>query len=985
VAHIGVLGPLEVHADDGAVVALRSMRQRVLLAVLASRCGRVVPTDDLVDALWPDRLPANPGASLQSQLHRLRRQLDGTGATISTDEVGYRLEGPAEQVDAARFERLVADADAPGLGPARALASLDEALALWRGRPYSVGAVPTALEAEASRLEELRASALEGRCELLLAAGRPAEAAAVADQLAREQPYRERPVACRMRALARQGRHAEALRAYDDFRRRLGDDIGAEPSPELRSLEEEILRHETPPTPAVGVPGDSFLGRESELVAVAQLLDGSRLVTLTGPGGVGKTRLALHAAERQAGGFPDGVHLCELATVPDPAAVAAAVVTSLGIESRGTDLAQRVVRFLQAKRALLVLDNCEHVSAAVGELVRLVLLRAPDVGVLATSRQRLGIEGEHVVVVGPLPTGDEGAVTDEGQAVDDGPGEPDVDREPALVLLLDRAAAFAGRAPGPDERPAARELCRRLDGLPLAIELAAAGCATHSVDELLDEVGDHLDRLADTRRAVGRHRSIDALMDWSYGLLGDGAKAVFRRISVFRGGFTAPAAAALLGWSTAESAAALVELADHSLTGASVVAGRARFSVLEPVRQYAHARLSEAGEEADARRAHAAWAVDWLEEADAALRGPDEARWVAAVGAELANLRAAHRWCLRHDAARSLRLVAALFWYGYWYGTAELFTWADEAVARCSGPPRALAGASATAAIGAWRHGDLARARAIAERAVALVDADDTAARFAWEAMRSTEGLAGDHERAIACGERARALARAAGDPVHEAHDHVAGALALGYLRRPAEAERELRAASAILDRADNPTERAFVDYVTGEMLVETAPAEALPHLERARAAATSVGNRFVAGIAGASAASCAARVGPPGQALGQFCEVISHFHRADAWTQLWTAVRALVQALAGAGRSEEAAVLLGAMAASASAPVVRGPDLGRMEATVAGLAADLGAARLAELQAEGAALGDERAVAMACATALAPTPARRAGPPDTG
>jgi predicted ATPase/DNA-binding SARP family transcriptional activator len=941
---------LELRGVDGRPLALRSPRQRALLAVLTARAGRSVGVDELVQALWGDDWPRHPTAALQSQVHRLRLVLDQAGLVLDTTNEGYRLTSSAELVDSARFTALVEQVSSGRRSPETGASLLAEALALWRGRAYTGIDEIDAVRVEASRLEELRAGALETRARLLLVAGLATDATGAAEAALAEHPYREGLVTVRMEALARQGRHVDALRAFETFRRLLVDELGLEPSAELRETERAILAAERPPAPAVlGLPGNSFVGREKELDELDRALANARLLTLTGPGGVGKTRLARHLAARASARFPDGVHLCELAPVADPTALDGTVAATLRLEiAAGSSFLQRIVDFLHTRTVLLVLDNCEHVADAAAALVAALLARTTDVTIVATSRRRLGVEGEHVHVVPPLPTG-----TDEGVRA-------------AVELFVDRALAAGAHQPSTtSEVDAVRELCRRLDGLPLAIELAAARSVTHAPGELVAEVGDHLDRLADAQRAVDRHRSIEATVSWSYDLLDSELQRAFRALAVFAGGLTTEALAAVLGWPIDVADAALAGLVDQSLLGVAPSAGGTRFTVLEPLRQFALGRLGQAGEREATKAAHAAWAVSWMERADREVRGADEVRWAAATDAELANLRAAHRWSLDHDPELATRLGAALFWYAYFHGPAELFAWADETVARYpDGSLAGLPGAYATVALGWWRRGDLSRARAAAETGIELAgDRDPVAARFAWEALRSTEALAGDYDRALLCRERTLVLARAAGDAVHEAHARTAGALALGYLGRLEEAVADIDRATALLAAHPNPTELAFADYVAGEVRLEVEPAAALPLLERARDRALEAGNRFIASIAGASAASCAARAGNAARALAGFGRVIDAFHRSAAWPQLWTTVRSLAEALVQLERYEHAAVLIGALEGGGVRPVVRGADLPRLARTRETLAAVLGTERMAALLAEGAALDDDQAV----------------------
>jgi predicted ATPase len=494
----------------------------------------------------------------------------------------------------------------------------------------------------------------------------------------------------------------------------------------------------------------------------------------------------------------------------------------LQVEERvETTLIDRLVEFLSTKRLLLLLDNCEHLLDSVNELLEAILGRTTNLDVLATSRQRLGATGEQLLPVQPLPV----------------PGD-DPAASPAIALFADRAAAVRPDfALTDDNLVVVAALCRHLEGLPLALELAAARSVSWTPAEILAEVTDRAGSLADRRRRIDRHRSMSSVVAWSYDLLPPDEQAVCQRLAIFAGGWTADAASTVVARDDLPGTAAdeadegdegdriilaLTALVEHSLIAAHNVVGRTRFSMLEPVRQYAEARLSSAGGADQARARHASWAVAFMETADAGLRGPDEAHWATAIDAELANLRAAHQWCLAHDADRAARLAGALFWYGYWYAPSEVFGWADQTVehfADAGQPP--LTGAFATAALGAWRRGDLTRARTLALRGIETAPPDDpTSARFAWEALRTIEGLQGNYKQALACHQQALALARQVGDRCHEAHEHIVGALALGYLGKIDQAQTELDAATRLLDASDYPSVRALCDYAAGEILV---------------------------------------------------------------------------------------------------------------------------------------------------------------------
>jgi predicted ATPase/DNA-binding SARP family transcriptional activator len=945
---IGVLGPLEV-VDDGVPVALHSWRRRLLLAVLVAG-SHTVHRDELVEALWPDRPPSDPAAALHSHVSRLRRQLAAASSWIETTPTGYRFVGPDDRLDRARFEQLLDRARDEG-DPAAALGLLDTALGLWRGRAFGDLADRPVVAMEAMRLEELRTAAVEHRAETLLEVGRASEAASVMQAVAREQTMRERPVAILMRALAQDGRHADALDAFDRFRRSLDAQLGLEPSPSLRAVQRAVLRHDgsTDRAPTVGLPGNSFVGRDAEVVRVTWLLDRSRLVTLTGPGGVGKTRLALHAAAEVTERYPDGIHVCELARVSAPRDVTAAVASTLQVDEQADrPLVERVVEVLRPRRALLLLDNCEHVLAAAGEFVTAILRSTPRIDVLVTSRERLGVEGEQRVPIGPLAI----------PAWDD----PD---SASVALFRDRARAARPEAELPPEDVATvAELCRRLDGLPLAIELAAAQAVWRSPSETLAAVGDHLRELSDRRRTVPRHRSLEAVFGWSYELLDPAEQRVFERLSVFTGGWTAASAATVAG-AGSEILAALVE---RSLVVAAPSGHGTRLTMLEPLRQFAAARLAERGTVERTRACHAAWAVAFAAAADTGLRGPDETAWRSAVDVELANLRVAQRWCLDERPDAAVSLAASLYRYRWCGASSEVSTWAEDAIARRSRSDHAeVATAYATATLGAWHRGELGRARALAESGIASVP-EPGAARFAWEALGDVETFLGAFDEAVSSFSTALRLARAAGDDHQTAIVLLDRAVANAYRGRVEAALADCDAAAPLVAAIRNPALQAWSDYANGEVRLEHAPGEALPHLRRSAATARRIGCRLIAGVAGLSAASCEARIGPPVEALAQYAQLIEHWRHDGAWNLQWATLRTLIELLARLGRHADAVVLHGALQASMAAPPVVGADAVRISRAIGASRRRLGHERFAALDAEGAGMSDDDAVAFALA-----------------
>jgi predicted ATPase/DNA-binding SARP family transcriptional activator len=667
-----ILGPLEVH--EGAVpVPIPGAKERALLADLLVNARRVVPADRLIDDLWGEHPPGNPGNALQGRVSQVRRALGPAGARLlATRPPGYAIQVDPDQVDASRFERLVAEAArAAGNGSPDAARLLEEALGLWRGPALAEFADQPWAQAEAVRLEELRLAAVEHRAELALAAGEHAGLVGELETLAAAHPARERPRGQLMLALYRSGRQADALAVYQQTRAVLAEELGIDPSPELQRLHQAILTQDPALDPARVTPAEpghnlperltSFVGRQAELREVGKLLEQHRLVTVTGPGGAGKTSLAVELARQVRRGHPDGAWLVELAALRDPGLLAEAVATAVGLgaepgEAGGprSSTAERLAELVRDRALLLVLDNCEHLVAACAELVERLLLAAPGIKVLATSREVLGVPGEARWLVPPLGAPDPR----------DGTGPAAMARADAVRLFLDRAGqADPGFALDGDNAQAVAELCRRLDGMPLAIELAAARVRALPVQEVAARLDDRFRLLAGGPRTLDpRQRTLRATVDWSFELLEEPDRRLFRRLAVFSGGWTVAAAEAVCGGDGLDPAGVLdglFRLVDRSL----VVAGRgepARFRMLETLRAYGQERLADAGEADAVHRRHIDWFTGLAEHGGRQHGEP----WLRAVDADYDNLRAAmDRAVAGGDQATALRIAGALGWY----------------------------------------------------------------------------------------------------------------------------------------------------------------------------------------------------------------------------------------------------------------------------------------------------------------------------------
>ena len=667
---VRILGPVEV-VVDGTTVALGAAKLRALLAVLVLHRDQVVSVDALAEALWGEEVPDSWAVTLQGYVSQVRKLL-GAGA-ITTRARGYMLAAGPQASDAGRFDALVsAGRTARGEGrPDEAAELLEQALALWRGPALGEFADLPFAHAEAARLEELRLVATEELVEAQLARGGHGEVVGRLRSLVDAHPLRERLWGQLMVALYRSGRGAEALRAYAELRRHLGEELGIEPGPALRILEQDVLlqrpeldwRPPAPPAPD-DVPTNlptarsSFVGRHDELAALDKALSGPGLLTLVGPGGVGKTRLATEVARGLRPRYPDGVWLVELAPLSDPSLVPQAVAAAVGVrEEPGRPLTDTLARALAPRRDLLVLDNCEHVVAAAAALADALLGAAPDLVILATSREPLRVEGEVVWPTMPMPV----------PAGDDLPAEA-VAGIDAVRLFCERAGAQGPFALTADNAGAVSALCRGLDGIPLAIELAAARTAALSPAQILDRLDQRFRLLRTGRRSVPRHETLAAAVEWSHDLLSDDERTLFRRLSVFRG-FPLDGAEQVCagdGLERSRIAALVADLVDRSLVVAQPNQDGLRYSLLETLRTYAAHRLAASGEEDDVRRRHLGWAISHAEASVSPYRAISwgASDWVDRMRAEHDNVRAALRWSLTSDAETAVRLGSALapFW-----------------------------------------------------------------------------------------------------------------------------------------------------------------------------------------------------------------------------------------------------------------------------------------------------------------------------------
>jgi len=665
----GLLGPVVAVDAAGRALPLGSPRRRALLAALLLRPRSAVPVARLTELLWDGTAPPTAATMVHAAAAGLRRTLTGVGApsVLATRDGGYALDIRRDQLDAERFEELLAQGRrlvAPA--PARASPLLAEALGLWRG-PALDGLEQGFARDAAGRWDELRLECLEQRMAAELALGQHAAVVADLEDLVARHPFREPLCTSLVLALYRCGRQADALERLRAHRRAVAEELGLEPGPRVRRLEHAVLQQRAELEPAVPEPAivlagslpapvSELVGRVGARADVAALVRSHRLVTVTGPGGVGKTRLALEVAHL-LGDAGTEVRMVDLAALTTPSLLAEAIGQALGIRrAPGQLLAGAVAAALAGQEVTLLLDSCEHLVAACAEVIEPLLAAAGGLRVLATSREALGIPGEHVYLLPPLST-------------DADPGSARHQADCEAVALFERRAAAArpGFAVTPTNAELVLDVCRRLDGLPLALELAAARVASMPLPDLAARLDDRFRLLDSTvRTATVRHRSLAATLDWSLDLVGDAERMLFDRLSVFPASFTLAAAeevvavgalprgdiGLLLGRLVAGSTVQLEDQPD----------GRTRYRLLESTRRYGWERLDDRiREELRARHAHHQL---WLaRQAEPYLLGPTSVPWLERLGAEHDNIRAALEWAFGPggDPRDGARLVSCLW------------------------------------------------------------------------------------------------------------------------------------------------------------------------------------------------------------------------------------------------------------------------------------------------------------------------------------
>jgi predicted ATPase/DNA-binding SARP family transcriptional activator len=892
---LGILGELELIDDEGRSVAL-PVQLRRLTVMLAVAGGSGVSADRISEYLRGGRVE---GSAVRTAVSRLRKHLVGR---IETTKTGYRLVLTVDEFDLYQFEALLANPATMAAG--ERMQSLQDALRLWRGRALAEFADEVWAAATAVRLEELRTVATEDLAEEMVANSRSAEAVMLLDEHVVAHPYRERPVGLLIRALAASGRPTEAVRAFQRYRLALRDEVGTEPTAELRQLEADLLAAPTGDgvrsTPAARVrgnlpqPPDLFVGRVDERIRLANDVRARPLVTLTGPGGAGKTRLAVETGLALASEFPDGVWLVEFAPLKEPAAVVLTVASVLDVcsEERFT-LMDSIAMAMRSQRAILIVDNCEHVRAEVCELVSILVSHCPDLRIIATSQQVLGVKAEHVHALAPL---------------DDVEG---------CQLFCDRAQAADDRFTETD-RSTVESICRQLDGMPLAIELAAARTRSLTPADILDHLDDRFRVLRRTRgrgdEHVDRHQTLFATVTWSYQLLDDAERLMFDRLSVFAGGFSLAAALSVCGApspNAIEVLDVLTSLVDKSIMVADVSGATVRYRLLETLRQYGQDQLRHRDDVDAVHRLHFEYYFAVAESFDAV--GPTGGLPPSElVELEWDNFRAAIQWGIDNDQASRSGWMIGLIGSRIIRVRDEYQSWVRAALAALPEDHPVMANLCGAACHEASEFEEML---AFADRG--LKNAPDSSVLQGFRAL-ALRGL-GHADQGLAAARRALALPNLELEHRETHLLHVACACA--WTAEPTALPAFAGRLSAIAELSRHPYDLMVAAYADGlSQLVSSDPLEALVRFRRSRHMATAFPMLESLALLAIARAAVAAAVREAPSAIG---ECIAFSVRRRYWFNAWLAMELLAIHWVNDGRTEEASVLLGGIEAANIATVV--------------------------------------------------------------
>ncbi|OAN39635.1 BTAD domain-containing putative transcriptional regulator [Mycolicibacterium iranicum] len=908
-----LLGDVEAWLP-GRRLEIGHVRQRCVLVALLVDVNHPVGTDQLIDRVWADEPPHNARNALAAYMSRLRRLFAETdGVQILRQPGGYLLSADERSVDLFCFRRLVADARAT-TDSAEAASVFDRALGLWRAAPFGTLDTPWINEVRSS-LEVERFSAFLDRNDRALEAGR--HAGLVAEMTAEMAAHLldERLAAQLMLAHYRAGRQAEALELFRQMRERLVDELGVDPSPVLRDAHQQILVGErgpgqmavaTPPplnrNTAVSLPRrpTAFIGRHAERQHVAASLADGPLLTLTGVGGVGKTRLALEVAAAEGDRYRNGVCLIELAPLDDGAAIGHAVAAALRLQQRqGLDIEATIIEYLGTREMLLIVDNCEHLLDSAAALVDHIITRCPRVTVLATSREALGINGERLFSVPPLNADESTALfADRARA-----GRPDFDlsREPVGAVA---------------------QICKQLDGLPLAIELAAARIRVMGSLDLARRLDSLRLLRGGVRGAAPRQQSLAATIDWSYRLLTPSEQALFMRLSVFAGGFDLEAAYGVCGGVGAtefDTLELLTGLVDKSMVTVRGGAATTRYVVLETLRAHGRERMSELGISDEIGARHTAYFTRLAQLAAAGAHTAEEQAWVDRILPDYDNLRAAFEYAMAAgEVDLALQLVTSLSEIVHLRIGFETSGWAERVLEVTDSGHPLFPAAVGFAARGAWNRGDHTRARELATLAEGrLPGRGNGRVAYPGDVLADVALYEGNPAIALAHYEAERERARADGDPIRLVWTLFYVAICQAALRTPEAGRAAAEEAVVVAEATHNPTARSMARYALGLVLKKSDADTALRLFDEAAALAEAVQNFWWHGIALMEAASTRGVHGEPSSAAKDFIDVLDHWDRVGDWSQQWLNLRYITRFLLRLGATDDAMVLHRALVAA--------------------------------------------------------------------
>ena len=900
------LGPLEV-VVDGLTVHPGGPKQRALLCHLVLHAGEPVSIAGLVEAVWGVDAPDGAIRSLRTYVSSLRRLL-GSAADLRGEQGTYRLDLRSIETDIDNFRAAVKEA-ATLEDPRERSNMLGAALDIWRG-PFLADVDRPWVQEESSILEWERQRAIVGWAEATITAGHPDQVIPVIDRAAATAPFDEQLCGLLMRALYGSGRQADALAVYRRLRDSLALELGIEPGPELRTLEERILLHVASMNGAepqwLPAPTADLVGRSVEIEDLLARIEQVRLLTLTGPGGVGKTRLAMEAGRRIVERGDQPIFFADLSSVFDESAVEAILAASAGVQPHpDSGPLASLIEYLRPRNAILIVDNCEHLAPTVARLLAALVRSCPQITLVATSRAPLHIDGEFEWRTPPLGLPDRADLH-----IDE------LRQWPAVELLLRRApSSFLAIDANPSDVVA---LCRRLDGLPLALELAASRLGSMTPAEIIATLESHVHMSSGGSSDDPPHGMLDATIGWSYKLLPEGPRRLLDRLGVMSGRFLSDDVLAVCVPEPVSAGTVrdwLSTLVDQSLVMAEASGTRTRYRLLETIRHFALTHLGD--DEPEVRRRHAQHFARLAEFQAARLVTREEGDAFAELSSCHDNLRSAIGWAIETgDIETASCIVASIPDWGYWRSRYELSRWAQwvwETTTPSDPRWRAVCG---SAARGAWLGGQfddgIRFGSAGADTAGTVVarsgHPDDVVADIAL--------YRGDAPAALAHYSRVAAEANEHGDITREVWATYYVAVINTVLRRRNEAVEAATKALAIARETGNPTALSFSLYANGLAVKHRSPAEAVAMFGEAVRMADSVGNDWFGGIARMELASTKAAHGDLDNGFHEFARVIDHWHRVGDDTQLRLTWRYVVSALVDVGLPYEAAVLTGALLA---------------------------------------------------------------------